>query len=46
MTPDVVTIIAVTCAGIGVVSTVVYFVFKWKELQAMRELGETLKRRK
>jgi hypothetical protein len=45
MTPDVVTVIAVGCAGIAAVSTVAYYVFKWKELQALREIRDTLKRK-
>ena len=46
MPPEVVTVIAVVCAGIGVVSTVAYYVFKWKELKTLREIRDKLDRQK
>ena len=37
--------VAMACAGIGVISTVVYYVFKYKELRVMREIRDRLDRR-
>jgi hypothetical protein len=34
--------IPVACAGIAVVSTVFYFVLKWKELKVLREIRDKL----
>jgi hypothetical protein len=32
------------CAGIGIVSTVAYYVFKAKELRALREIRDRMPR--
>lgn len=42
MAPDVFRIIGVVCAGVALVSTVVYYVFKWKELKVLREIRDRL----
>jgi hypothetical protein len=46
MSPEVVTVVAMVCAGIGVVSTVAYYVFKWKELKTLREIRDKLGQQK
>lgn len=35
-------LIPVVCAAIAVASTVVYYVFKWKELKVLREIRDNL----
>jgi hypothetical protein len=42
MDTSVITIIAVACAGLGAVSTVVYYIFKAKELRVLREIRDRL----
>jgi hypothetical protein len=39
-------IIAVVCAGVGLVSTVAYYVFKWKELRTLEEIRDELARKR
>jgi hypothetical protein len=42
MDADPITVIAVVCAGIGLVSTIVYYVFKARELRLLREIRDKL----
>ena len=42
MDTDTVRLIAVICAGVAVVSTVAYYVFKYKELRTLREIRDRL----
>ena len=42
MDASVIRIIAVACAGLGVISTVVYYIFKAKELRVLREIRDRL----
>jgi hypothetical protein len=43
--PDNLIWIPIACAGIAVVSTVAYYVLKWKELKTLREIRDELARR-
>ena len=36
-------LIAVASAGLGIVSTVIYLVLKWKEISALREIRDKLR---
>ena len=42
MSTDAVRIIAIACAAIGVASTIVYYVLKFKELRVLREIRDRL----
>ena len=42
MPSDPVTIIAIVCAGIGLVSTIAYYVFKAKEIRVLRDIRDRL----
>jgi hypothetical protein len=40
MEPNLIHVIAIACAGLGVIATVVTLYFKWKELQILREIRD------
>jgi hypothetical protein len=40
MDNQIVTIFAMVCAAIAIVSTVFHYVFKWKELKTLREIRD------
>lgn len=42
MDNDFVRLFAMTCAGIGIVSTAVYYVLKFKELRVLREIRDRM----
>jgi uncharacterized membrane protein len=46
MTGDGETLIAMVAAIAGVVSAVVYYLFKWKEVKALREIRDNLKNKR
>jgi len=45
MDQDLIRIIAVACAGLGVVSTAAHYVFKWKELRTLQEIRDKIGRK-
>lgn len=42
MDASVIRIIAIACAALGAISTVVYYIFKAKELRVLREIRDRL----
>ena len=42
MTPEIGRLLGAVCAGIAIVSTVVYYVLKFKELRVLREIRDRL----
>jgi hypothetical protein len=42
MLSDPVTVIAVVCAGVGLVSTIAYYIFKAREIRLLRDIRDRL----